>query len=143
MSRCSAPLTPASDGLMPGVVALVESSSSRSTPESPKRDIAGRSVGRRSGGSWSSLMSPVIMTVWSPTWMTTPRQSGIEWLTAKYSVVNAPKVLRPEASTSTNFGLMRCSRHLAATSASVNGEPTTGMSGRSLSRNGMAPMWSS
>ena len=38
---------------------------------------------------------------------------------------------------------MRCSRHFSATSASVNFEPTTGMSARSLSRNGIAPMWSS
>ncbi len=38
---------------------------------------------------------------------------------------------------------MRCSRHFAAISASVNFDPTTGMSERSFSRCGMAPMWSS
>ena len=68
---------------------------------------------------------------------------GIEWLTAKYSHSNTPCLLLCLSATSTNTGLMRCSRHFSATSASVNLEPTTGMSGRSLSRCGIAPMWSS
>ena len=72
-----------------------------------------------------------------------PARPGIEWLTAKYSHSNTPCLLLCFSATSTNTGLMRCSRHFAATSARVNFEPTTGMSARSLSRCGMAPMWSS
>ena len=47
------------------------------------------------------------------------------------------------SATSSRCGVSRCSLHLAATSASVNREPTTGRSGRWRSRNGTAPMWSS
>ena len=69
--------------------------------------------------------------------------SGTEWLTAKYSHSKTPCLLLWPSLTSTNTGLMRYSRHLAATSARVNFEPTTGMSGRSRSKNGIAPIWSS
>ena len=143
ISRCSVGPTSLSEGPTPGISALVESHRNRSTPASPSRDMPGRSVGRPSSGSWSSLMSPVCRTVPAPVWMAMASASGMEWLTAKYWHSNTPCVLRCPSATSTNTGLMRCSRHFAATSASVNFEPTTGMSPRSLSRNGIAPMWSS
>jgi len=88
-------------------------------------------------------MSPVCSTVPAPVCIAIARQPGIEWLTAKYSHSNTPCFELCPSATSTETGLMRCSRHFSATSASVNFEPTTGMSDRSLSRNGIAPMWSS
>ena len=51
---------------LPVSPALVESHRNRSTPASPSRDMPGRSVGRPSSGSWSSLMSPVCSTVPAP-----------------------------------------------------------------------------
>ena len=69
--------------------------------------------------------------------------SGMEWLTAKYSHSNTPWVLRWPSATTIISGVIRCSRHFSATRARVNRDPTIGMSERSLSRNGMAPMWSS
>ncbi|COX02527.1 Uncharacterised protein [Mycobacterium tuberculosis] len=143
MSRCSVGPTSLSDGPTPGISAFVESHSNRSTPVSPSRDMPGRSVGRPSGGNWSNLMSPVCRMVPAPVYTAMANASGVEWLTAKYSHSNTPcRVLWPSR-TSTNTGVMRYSRHFSATRAKVNFEPTTGMSGRSLSRNGIAPMWSS
>ena len=84
ISRCNVGPTSLSDGPTPGISALVESQRKRSTPASPSRDIPGRSVGRPSGGSWSSLISPVCSTVPAPVWMAMASASGIEWLTAKY-----------------------------------------------------------
>ena len=48
--------------MKPGTSALVESASSRSTPSSPSRAKARRSVSRPSSGSWSILKSPVCST---------------------------------------------------------------------------------
>ena len=143
ISRCRVGPTSLSDGPTPGISALVESHRNRSTPASPRRDIPGRSVGRPSGGSWSSLISPVCSTVPAPVCTAMASASGMEWLTAKYSHSKTPCVLRCPSWTSMKTGLIRCSRHLAATSARVNFEPTTGISLRSLSRNGIAPIWSS
>ena len=47
----------------PGTSALVESTMNRSTPSSPSRANARRSVMRPSSGSWSILKSPVCSTV--------------------------------------------------------------------------------
>ena len=143
ISRCRFGPISLSDGPTPGISEFVESHRNKSTPASPSRDMPGRSVGRPSSGDWSSLMSPVCSTVPAPVCIAIARQPGIEWLTAKYSHSNTPCLELCPSATSTNTGLMRCSRHFSATSASVNFEPTTGMSGRSLSRNGIAPMWSS
>ena len=60
-------------------------------------------------------------------------------------VLAVPRPCRSRApsGTSSRCGVRRCSLHLAATSASVNREPTMVRSGRCRSRNGTAPMWSS
>jgi hypothetical protein len=48
-----------SGAVKPGTSALVESVRKRSTPSSPSRAKARRSVSRPSSGSWSILKSPV------------------------------------------------------------------------------------
>ena len=53
-----------SGGTKPGTSALVESTRNRSTPSSPSRANARRSVIRPSSGSWSILKSPVCSTSW-------------------------------------------------------------------------------
>ena len=52
-----------SSAVKPGVSALVESMRKRSTPSSPSRANARRSVIRPSSGSWSILKSPVCSTM--------------------------------------------------------------------------------
>ncbi len=52
-----------SDVVKPGTSAFVESTMNRSTPSSPSRANARRSVMRPSSGSWSILKSPVCSTV--------------------------------------------------------------------------------
>ena len=52
-----------SSGVKPGTSAFVESTRNRSTPSSPSRANARRSVRRPSSGSWSILKSPVCSTV--------------------------------------------------------------------------------
>ncbi len=69
----------------PGTSALVESTMNRSTPLSPSRANARRSVMRPSRGSWSILKSPVCRTVPAPVVTATARASGIEWFTAMNS----------------------------------------------------------
>ena len=128
---------------IPGVVALVESHRNRSIPSSPRRDRAGRSVGRPSGGVWSSLMSPVMTTRPALVLMAMPRQSGIEWLTAQKRRLNGPRFSTEVLPTSMSLGRWWCSRHLAAIRARVNLEAMIGRSGRSFSSQGMAPIWSS
>ena len=76
-------------------------------------------------------------------WTATASASGIEWLTEMNSQWNGPATWSSPAATSTSVGSIRCSRSLASTSARVNREPTSGMSPRSRSRYGIAPMWSS
>ncbi len=150
-SRCRAPAkTVSSTGPIerslvtnPGTSALVESLSSRSMPAAPSRAKAPRSVSFPSRGSWSILKSPVCTSVPAGVCTATARASGIEWLTQTYSVSKGPARWESPAATSTSCGSIRCSRSLAATSARVNRDPTSGMSGRSRSRYGTAPMWSS
>ena len=74
----------------PGTSALVESASSRSTPSSPSRAKARRSVSRPSSGSWSILKSPVCRTRPAAVRIATASASGIEWLTATNSQSNGP-----------------------------------------------------
>ena len=52
-------------------------------------------------------------------------------------------VALPSSTTSSISGFIRCSASLARSSARVKRLPTIGRSGRSRSRNGTAPMWSS
>ena len=118
----------------PGTSALVESVMKRSTPSSPTRAKARRSVRRRSSGSWSILKSPVCRTVPPPVRTKTASASGIEWLTAMNSQSKTPKDSRPPSLTPRVQGLIRCSLSLASTRASVSVEPTSGMSGLCLSR---------
>src|SRR3954469_10799821 len=132
-----------SDVTKPGTSALVESDSSRSMPSRPSRAKAPRSVRTPSSGSWSILKSPVCTRTPAGVCTATARASGIEWLTDMNSQWNGPVRWSSPAATSTRVGSSRCSRSLAATSARVNREPTSGMSPRSRSRYGMAPMWSS
>ena len=66
----------------------------RSTPSSPSRANARRSVIRPSSGSWSILKSPVCSTVPAPVRIATASASGMEWLTATNSRSNGPKLDR-------------------------------------------------
>ena len=66
----------------------------RSTPFSPSRANARRSVIRPSIGSWSILKSPVCSTVPAPVVTATASASGIEWFTAMNSHSNAPNFSR-------------------------------------------------
>ena len=65
-----------SAGVKPGVSALVESVRKRSTPSSPSRANARRSVIRPSSGSWSILKSPVCSTMPAPVRIATARRRG-------------------------------------------------------------------
>ena len=138
ISRCDARAkTSSSTGPMlrsgvtkPGTSALVESDSSRSMPASPSRAKAPRSVRTPSSGSWSILKSPVCTRVPAGVCTATASASGIEWLTETNSQWNGPATWSSPAATSTSVGSIRCSRSLAATSARVNREPTSGMSPR-------------
>src|SRR3954453_2600819 len=132
-----------SDVTKPGTSALVESDSSRSMPDAPSRAKAPRSVRTPSRGSWSILKSPVCTRTPAGVCTATARASGIEWFTEMNSQWNGPARWSSPAATSTRGGSSRGSRSLAATSAKVKREPTSGMSPRSRSRYGMAPMWSS
>ena len=132
-----------SDTVNPGTSALVESTRKRSTPSSPRRANARRSVIRPSSGNWSILKSPVCSTRPAAVRIATASPSGIEWLTATNSQSNGPSRRRTPSFTSTVTGVMRCSVSLASRRASVRREPTTGMSGRSRRRYGTPPMWSS
>ena len=128
----------------PGTSALVESTRNRSTPSSPRRekpgevgepaverqlvelDVAGvqHQPGRRADGDRQRVRDRVV---------------DREVLAVELAVARAGRPRPPPR----RCGVSRCSLHLAATSASVNREPTTGRSGRWRSRNGTAPMWSS
>ena len=90
MSRFRVGAISLSDGPTPGTSEFVESTRNRSTPRSPNPDSPGRSVGRRSGGSGSSLISPVCKMVPASVCTAMASASGIEWLTAKYSHSKAP-----------------------------------------------------
>ena len=131
-------------GVKPGISALVESVRKRSTPSSPSRANARRSVIRPSSGSWSILKSPVCSTMPAPVRIATASASGIEWLTATNSSSKGPNVIRsPSLTTWCTVSRSRCSRSLLPSSARVSSEPTSGMSPRSRRRYGVAPMWSS
>ncbi len=123
-----------SDVTNPGTSALVESDISRSTPSAPSRAKPPRSVSRPSSGSWSILKSPVCRTTPAPVRIATASASGMEWLTERNSHSNGPSRSRPPSLTASVYGVIRCSRSLASTSARVNVEPTIGRSGRSRSR---------
>ena len=61
---CRSPGAMSRSGVVkPGTSALVESVRNRSTPSSPSRAKARRSVSRPSSGSWSILKSPVCSSV--------------------------------------------------------------------------------
>ena len=133
-----------SEVVKPGTSALVESVMNRSTPSSPSRANARRSVIRPSSGSWSILKSPVCSTRPAPVRIATARASGMEWLTATNSRSNGPKLIRsPSRTMWWTVSRSRCSRSLLESSARVSSEPTSGMSCRSRRRYGVAPMWSS
>src|SRR3954470_14066317 len=132
-----------SEVVKPGTSALVESVRNRSTPSSPRRAKARRSVMRSSSGNWSILKSPVCSTRPARVRRATARPSGMEWLTATNSQSKGPKPRRSPSRTRTVRGRMPCSLSLASRKARVSFEPTTGMSDRSRSRYGTPPMWSS
>ena len=102
----------------PGTSALVESVRNRSTPSSPSRAKARRSVIRPSSGSWSILKSPVCSTRPAGVRIATASASGMEWLTAMNSRSNGPRVSRsPSLTTWCTVSLRRCSRSLGSSSA--------------------------
>ena len=118
----------------PGTSAFVESVRKRSTPSSPSRAKARRSVSRPSSGSWSILKSPVCSRVPASVRTKTASASGIEWLTATNSRSKTPSRSRWPSLTAIEYGRMRCSLSLASTRARVSVEPMSGMSPLSLSR---------
>ena len=74
----------------------------------------------------------------------TASASGIEWFTAKNSQLERAQPLGlPLARRSASTARCAARRSFASTSASVNCDPTSGMSGLCASRYGTAPMWSS
>ena len=77
----------------PATSALVESVRKRSTPSSPSRANARRSVSRPSSGSWSILKSPVCRRVPAGVRTMTASASGIEWFTATNSQVEDAELL--------------------------------------------------
>ena len=87
------PISP-SEVVKPGTSALVESTMNRSTPSSPSRAKARRSVMRPSSGSWSILKSPVCSTMPAGVRIATASASGIEWLTATNSRSKGPNAHR-------------------------------------------------
>ena len=89
------------------------------------------------------MKSPVCSTVPAPVVTATASASGIEWFTATNSQENGPNCSVCPSRTPSVSGVIRCSLSLASTSARVSWEPTSGMSLRSRSRYGTAPMWSS
>ena len=101
----------------------------RSTPSSPSRAKARRSVRRPSSGSWSILKSPVCSTVPAGVRTATASASGIEWLTATNSHSNGPNRSICPSRTASVYGVIRCSLSFASTKARVSCEPTSGMSG--------------
>ena len=110
-----------SEVVKPGTSALVESVRNRSTPSSPSRAKARRSVIRSSSGNWSILKSPVCSTRPAAVRIATARPSGIEWLTATNSQSNGPKLRRsPSAHLAPCAGLIPCSLSLASRNASVS-----------------------
>ena len=120
-TRSSTGLMSTSGVVKPGTSALVESVRKRSTPSSPSRAKARRSVIRPSSGSWSILKSPVCSTVPAPVRIATARASGMEWLTAMNSSSNGPSVSRsPSLTTWWTVSLSRCSRSLGSSSARVS-----------------------
>ena len=127
----------------PGTSAFVESVRNRSTPSSPSRANARRSVMRPSSGSWSILKSPVHSRLPAGVRTKTASASGIEWLTATNSQSNGPIFSRWPSFTAIVYGRMRCSLSFASMSASVSVEPMSGMSFFMRNRYGTAPMWSS
>ena len=119
----------------PGTSALVESVRKRSTPASPRRAKARKSVMRPSSGSWSILKSPVCSTTPAGVLIATASASGIEWLTATNSQANGPRSsVSPSETTWRGTSLSRCSFSLGSTSARVSREPMIGMSSRSRRR---------
>ena len=90
-----------SEVVKPGTSAFVESVRKRSTPSSPSRAKARRSVIRSSSGNWSILKSPVCSTSPAAVRIATARPSGIEWLTATNSQSNGPNRSRCPSVTST------------------------------------------
>ena len=118
----------------PGTSALVESVMNRSTPASPSRAKARRSVILPSSGSWSILKSPVWRTVPAAVVTCTAKASGMEWFTATNSQSKGPKLCCWPSATTVVTGLMRCSFSFASRKASVSWLPTSGMSGRRRSR---------
>ena len=130
-------------GVKPGTSALVESTRKRSTPSSPRRENARRSVMRPSRGSWSILKSPVARAMPAGVRIATASASGMEWFTATNSRSNGPTFSCWPSFTVRVKALMRCSFSFASTRASVSPEPISGMSLFSRSRYGTAPMWSS
>ena len=114
----------------PGTSALVESTMKRSTPASPSRAKARRSVMRPSRGNWSILKSPVCSTVPAPVRTATASASGIEWLTATNSHSKGPRRSVCPSRTASVMGVIRCSFNFASMNASVSCDPIRGMSGR-------------
>ena len=114
----------------PGISALVESDSSRSTPSAPSRAKPARSVIRPSSGSWSILKSPVCST-------SAGRRADGDRERVRDGVVDREELAartgraapcRPRRTVSV-YGSIRRSASFASTRASVNWEPTSGMSG--------------
>ena len=113
--------TVASLGVKLALVALVESLMSKSTPASPNRASAPKSVCTPSMGVWSSLKSPVCSTLPAGLWKNTPTAPGMEWFTAKNSASMQPSFTLSAGLISTSLAFfMRCSASLPSMRPSVS-----------------------
>ena len=124
-----------SEIVKPGTSALVESTRKRSTPSSPSRAKARRSVIRPSSGNWSILKSPCAEHEAGGGADGHGQAVGDGVVDGDELAVEGAELLAVALGHDpTVTGLMRCSTSLASRKASVRREPTTGMSGRSRSR---------
>ena len=119
MERSALP-TSASEGVKDDFIEFVESDSSRSTPISLKRASAAKSVWTPSIGVWSSLKSPVCMTLPAGVCMKTPTAPGMEWFTAKKSIRKLPSFISSPAWISHRRAFTRCSANFPSIRPSVS-----------------------
>ena len=111
---------------------------------SPRRAKAPRSVRTPSSGSWSILKSPVCTSDAGRGVHRDGERVGDRVVHRHELAVERPgQVVARRPRPRPASGSIRCSRSLAATSARVNRDPTSGMSPAAAAGRGSAPMWSS
>ncbi len=126
--RRSASATIASEAVVPGFSALVESPSMSATPRSPRAASRARSVRTPSIGVWSSLKSPVCTIVPSDVCSATATASGMECVTRTNSASKGPIWTGPRSGSISRSSLARirpCSSSFDLTRPRVRRVPQT------------------